>query len=117
MNDQIQLRGLRLVASVGALPEERERAQPIEIDVDVDADLGAAGASDQLGDTIDYGALCDVVVSVFGEHIVLLEAAAERVAAAVRSVDGRVTGVTVTVRKLRPPVAHDLESSAVRLTR
>ena len=115
--DQIQLRGLRLVVSIGALPEEHERAQPIELDVDVDADLSAAGGSDELGDTIDYAALCDAAVGVFGEHIVLLEAAAERVAAAVRAVDPRITGVTVVARKLRPPVPHDLATSAVRVVR
>lgn len=115
--DRIELRGLRLVVSIGALPEERERAQPIELDLDVDADLSAAGASDDLGDTIDYAALCDAAAGVFGDHIVLLEAAAERVAAAVRAVDPRITGVTVVARKLRPPVPHDLAASSVRLVR
>ena len=117
MTDQIQLRGLRLVASVGALPEEHERAQPLELDVDVDCDLRAAGGSDRLEDTIDYAAICHAAVGVFSEHIVLLEAVAERVATAVRAVDGRITGVDVTVRKLRPPVPHDLATSAVRVRR
>ena len=49
--------GLRLPASVGVLPEERERPQPLEVDLDVDVDLGAAGASDDLADTVDYGAV------------------------------------------------------------
>ena len=115
--DQIQLRGLRLVVSIGALPEERERLQPIELDIDVDVDLSAAGASDALGDTVDYAALCAAATSVFGAHIVLLEAAAERVAAAVRGVDARITGVTVVARKLRPPVPWDLATSAVRVVR
>lgn len=115
--DQIQLRGLRLVVSIGALPEEHERPQPIELDIDVDADLAAAGGSDELADTIDYAALCDAAAGVFSEHIVLLEAAAERVAAAVRAVDPRITGVTVVARKLRPPVPRDLGTSAVRIVR
>ena len=118
MTDRIELRGLRLVASIGALPEEHERPQPLELDVDVAADLRAAGDSDRLEDTIDYAALCDAAVGVFaGGHIVLLEAAAHRVAEAVRAVDGRITGVTVVVRKLRPPVPHDLATSAVRVER
>lgn len=104
------------MVSIGALPEERQRRQPIEVDLDVDADLRAAGASDELGDTIDYGALCAAAASVFVGHIVLLEAAAERVAAAVRAADSRIASVTVTVRKLEPPVP-DLGSSAVRITR
>ena len=41
--DRIELRGLQLVGIVGVLPEERERAQPLDVDVDieVDADTGA----------------------------------------------------------------------------
>ena len=79
--DVIELRGLRVVGICGALPEERERPQPLEIDLDVEADLSAAGWSDDLGDTIDYGALCDVVVGVVDagdpqllEHLAAFEA-------------------------------------------
>ncbi len=59
--DIIELRGLRVLAFCGVLPEEVERRQPFEIDIDVHADLRAAGRSDDLGDTIDYGSLCAAV--------------------------------------------------------
>ena len=118
MTDAIELRGLRVTAFVGALPEERERAQPLEIDLDVVFSLAAAGASDRLDDTVDYGAICDAVEKVFGDgHIVLLEAVASRIADAVFAVDARISGVTVAVRKLRPPVPQDLATSGVRITR
>ena len=119
MSDVIELRGLRLVTFVGALPEEHERTQPLELDLDVEADLSVAGASDDLDDTINYGALCDVVEQtvVGGGHVRLLEAIAERVAGAVLAADGRITAVTVVVRKLRPPVPQDLGTSGVRVRR
>lgn len=119
MSDVIELRGLRLVALVGALPEERTRAQPLEVDLDVEADLSVAGASDLLGDTIDYGALCELVTrTIAGSgHVALLEALAERTARAVLATDDRVTGVTVCVRKVRPPVPQDLATSGVKVTR
>ena len=44
----IELRGLRAAGICGALPEEQERAQPLEVDLDVVADLAAAGTSDAL---------------------------------------------------------------------
>lgn len=117
--DVIELRGLRLTTFVGALPEEHERAQPLELDLDVEADLSDAGASDELGDTVDYGALCRMVEeAVTGRgHVRLLEALAERVCAAVLGADARITGVTTVVKKLRPPVPQDLSTSAVRMTR
>ena len=117
-DDVIELRGLRLTAVVGVLPEERDRPQPIEVDLDVVADLRAAGASDALGDTVDYGALCDLVeTTVRSEEPLLLERLGERIAEVVLGNDPRITAVEVVVRKLRPPVPQDLATSGVRLRR
>ncbi len=114
----IQLRGLRVVGGHGALPEEQERAQPFEVDIDVATDLSAAGASDALTDTVDYGAVAAVAERVVaGERHRLLERLATRIADAVLGLDVRIATVTVTVRKLRPPVPLDLASAAVALTR
>ena len=92
----IQLRGLRALCICGALPEEQDRRQPYEFDVDIVADVAPATRSDELGDTIDYGGV-----------LARIEAVLE---------DERIEQVTVEVRKLRPPVPHDLASSGIRLT-
>jgi dihydroneopterin aldolase len=118
VTDRIELRGLRQAAFVGALPEERERKQPIEVDIDVEADLTAAGHSDDLGDTIDYGMLCDVVETVIDEgHVQLIERLAQVMADRLLATDTRVRAVTVAIRKTRPPVAQDLATSGVRIRR
>jgi dihydroneopterin aldolase len=118
VGDVIELRGLRLTAVVGVLPEERERAQPLELDLDVVVDHRAAGESDDLADTVDYGALCDLVQAlVLGDQPLLLERLAERIASAVLAADARITGVDLAVRKLRPPVPQDLATSGVRIRR
>ena len=118
MTDRIELRGLRQAAFVGALPEEAERKQPIEVDLDVEVDLTAAGATDALGDTVDYGILCDVVETVIDEgHVQLLERLAQAIADRVMAVDTRIEAVDVAVRKLRPPVPQDLATSGVRIRR
>ena len=102
----------------GALPEERDRAQPFEVDLDLAADLAPAGASDALDDTVDYGAVAAVVARVVGEEShQLLERLATRITDDVLALDGRITSVTVTVRKLRPPVAVDLATAGVTVTR
>jgi FolB domain-containing protein len=117
MADLIELRGLRAAGICGALPEEQERKQPLEVDLDVETDLRAAGASDDLADTIDYGALAaEVERVVTTERFVLLEKLAARLAEVVLA-DGRVDAVTVAVRKLRPPVPQLLDTSGVRITR
>ena len=116
-SDRIELRGLRAAGICGALPEEQERAQPFEVDLDVEADLGPAGRSDDLADTLDYGAIAAAVERVITtERFTLLERLAARLAEVVMS-DPRATAVTVTVRKLRPPVPQLLDTSGVRIRR
>lgn len=117
MDDTIELRGLRAMGICGALPEEQLRPQPLEVDLDVTADLSAAGATDDLDDTIDYASLTAEVERVLTtERFTLLERLAQRIAEAVL-VDERVVAVTVGVRKLRPPVPQQLDTSGVRITR
>jgi dihydroneopterin aldolase/2-amino-4-hydroxy-6-hydroxymethyldihydropteridine diphosphokinase len=117
--DRIELRGLRAVGTHGALPEERRRAQPFEVDLDIVADLAGAGSTDDLADTIDYGAVAGAVAAVVGgPHADLLEHLAERIVDAVWTAAGPLAEeVTVTVRKVRPPVPIDLASAGVRIVR
>lgn len=118
MTDRIELRGLRALGVHGALPEEQDRSQPFEVDLDLATDLRAAGETDSLADTVDYGQVAATVARVVsGEHHRLLERLATRVAADVLALDHRIDSVTVTVRKLRPPVPVDLASAGVTLTR
>ena len=115
--DRIELRGLRAVGTHGVLAEEQGRAQPFEVDLDLDVDLAPAGRTDDLADTVDYGALAErVAATVTGERHALLERLAARIAEeALR--DPRVRSVRVTVRKLRPPVPVDLGVAAVTVVR
>jgi dihydroneopterin aldolase len=117
VTDRIELRGLRVMSYCGVLPEERDRRQPFTIDVDLVCDLSAAGESDQLADTIDYGAVCDAVETVAHDgRFDLLERFASQVASVVLS-DVRVASTVVTIHKTRPPVPQDLASSGVRIER
>lgn len=116
--DRIELRGLRAAGICGALPEEQVRPQPLEVDLDVEVDLTAAGITDDLDATVDYGAVCDLIADVVaGTRPQLLERLAAEMADAVLDCDGRIDAVVVAVRKLRPPVPHDLATSGVRIRR
>ena|SRR5688500_16156350 len=116
--DRIELRGLRVLGTHGVLDAERTQPQPFEVDLVIEADLRAAGASDALTDTVDYGELADVARRVVaGESHDLMERIAERVADDLLAADGRVAAVTVTVWKLRPPVPVDLDRAGVTIRR
>jgi dihydroneopterin aldolase len=117
MSDRIELRGLRIVATHGVLPFEKERAQPFEIDADVYLDLRQAGETDDLRESVSYSVLVKLIdETVRSEQNELLERIAGRVAEQLLRQD-RVEKVDLTVRKLRPPVPFDLETAAVRIVR
>jgi dihydroneopterin aldolase len=117
VSDVIEIRGVRAMGVHGVLPQERTTAQPFEVDLDLVVDLRAAGASDDLGDTVDYGTVAEAAAAcIEGESCALLERLAERIAT-VALADARVTAVTVTLRKLEPPLSLDIGSVGVRITR
>jgi dihydroneopterin aldolase len=117
-DDVIELRGLHVSGIVGVLAHERTQPQPLDIDLDITLDLARAGGSDDLADTVDYGALCAITEQIVGSTtFALLEALAERIAGTLLDTDARIDTVTVSVRKLRPPVAQQLVTSGVRITR
>ena len=118
MSDRIEVRDLRVTGVHGVLPEERERAQPFSVDLVAWVDLEAAQHSDELADTVDYGALAQTAADVVaGRSYQLLEALAGRLAAALLIVDPRIEAVEVTVRKLHPPLPLDVGSTGVRVRR
>lgn len=115
---EILVHGLRVLAHVGVPDDERAQRQPLSIDLTLHLDLDAAACSDDVSDTVDYGAVSIAVAdAVTATPVALLERLAAIAADAALGVDGRTRAVTVTVTKLRPPIPRDVESSAVRLHR
>ncbi len=117
--DLIQLRGLRVLGVHGVLPEEQGRAQPFEVDLDLAVDLALASASDRLADTVDYGSVADTAAGIVSgaTSYALLEALAGAIAEATLAADLRIRAVTVGLRKLQPPLAVDISTVGVRVTR
>jgi dihydroneopterin aldolase / 2-amino-4-hydroxy-6-hydroxymethyldihydropteridine diphosphokinase len=115
--DTIEIRGLRVVGIVGALDEERTRPQPFEIDLDIETDIRQAGATDDLAATLNYAEptlAAELVIK--NEGHILLERVATRIAEEVLR-SPKVISVGVVVRKLQPPLPHDMASTAVRIHR
>ena len=115
--DRILISAIRQEGVHGVLPDERIRAQPFEVDVELSVDLRAAGASDDLADTVDYGALADAIRAIVAdESYLLLERLAARIADACRA-DPRVTAAVVEVRKMQPPIEGAIGHVGVRVER
>jgi dihydroneopterin aldolase len=117
MPDRIELRGLRVLGRHGALEGEQDAAQPFEIDLEVEADFRGAARDDDLAKTVDYSLVVEKATEIVHQRQYrLLEALAGAIATEVLEIPA-VRAVTVTVRKLRPPVAADMASAGVSLRR
>ncbi len=117
MADSISIRGLRVFAHHGVFDEEAQSGQEFVIDITAVMALQPAGQSDDLADTLDYGALAvDVAERVQSERWQLLERVAERVAELVLE-DDRVQFVEVTVHKPSAPIPLEFRDVAVTVQR
>lgn len=117
-HDRITLTGIRAWARHGVLEHEGQLGQRFVADVALDLDLRAAGASDELADTVDYGAVAATVHDrLTGPTHQLVEAVAADIAVAVLAHDPRIEAVEVTVHKPHAPVPVDLDDVAITVRR
>ena len=117
MTDRIDLTGIEVYGKHGVYGFEQEKAQVFRVDVSVFLDLSKAGGSDELGDTIDYGALAEEVREVVGgESHALIERVAARVAETVLD-HPAAQRTLVTIHKPDAPVDLVFEDIAVTIER
>ena len=117
MTDTISISGLRVLTKVGVTQEERSTAQVVVLDLVMEVDLAAAGKSDDIDETVDYGHVTEVVGElVRSSETKLLESLAGAVAERVCAFS-RVERVSVAITKESPPVAEEVGPITVRITR
>lgn len=99
-HDRIILSGMQFIGYHGTRPEENRLGQRFVVDVAVELDLRAAGASDDLGQTVDYSQIHDRAREIVcGPALQLTEAVAERIATAVLTDHPQIRAVAVRVTK------------------
>ncbi|HEX3705470.1 MAG TPA: dihydroneopterin aldolase [Mycobacteriales bacterium] len=117
MTDQIALRGVRAFGYHGVLADERRDGQPFVIDAVLSVDTRFAAASDDLDDTVDYGALAQRLAGIVeGEPVNLIETLAQRLADACLESE-RVAAVEVTVHKPDAPTGVTVDDVTVTINR
>lgn len=113
----IELNGLSFKAYHGVFPEEHAVGGIYIVDLRLDGDFSAACASDELGDTIDYAAVCASVKDEMKQESALIEHVAARIARRLLDDFPALQAVTVTLRKQTPPVPGiDIAEAAFTLT-
>lgn len=117
MVDRISLCGLRVYAYHGVFDEERANGQPFVVDVTIGFDAEPAGRTDDLAETVDYGALAGrIVAAVQSDPVNLIETVAQRVAD-ICLTDPVARDVEVTVHKPQAPVGVELDDVAITIHR
>jgi len=117
MSDRIELRGLLVRGHHGVFEFERAAGQDFVVDVALDVDTSAAARSDDLADTVDYGALAVAIAGIVaGEPVNLIETVAQRIASACLD-DPRVTSVEVSVHKPAAPIPLTFDDVVVTIVR
>ena len=118
VRDTITLTGITAQGFHGVFDDERRNGQPFVVDVVLHADLRPAGISDDLTHTAHYGELAEQVAAIIaGEPLNLIEALAERIAAAVLDRFSSVETVDVTVHKPQAPITVPFGDVAVTIHR
>ena len=115
--DRISLTGISAFGHHGVFDSERKQGQRFVVDVSCTLDLSAAASTDDLGQTIDYGALAQAVAAdVERDPLNLIEALADRIALTCLRYDA-IQCVQVTVHKPQAPMPVDVTDVTVTLTR
>ncbi|MGQ9870307.1 dihydroneopterin aldolase [Leptodesmis sp.] len=121
--DQIRITGIRAYGYMGALPEEQVLGQWFEVNLILWLDLSAAGASDRLSDTVDYGAVTLQVQDLLKTaRFALLERLATAIAEMLlfpsdSSQTVPIQQVQVAVTKLTAPIPNFTGHVTVEITR
>lgn len=114
--DRIFLEGIELFARGGVSAEERHVGQRYRLDISIETDLKRPGTSDLLEETISYADVYRIASKSMDGSFSLIESRAESIAAAVLG-QTRAAAVTITLRKLLPPIPGTIVAAGVEIRR
>jgi dihydroneopterin aldolase len=117
MIDVIHLSGIEVFGHHGVFAHERENGQLFVVDLDVEFDATPAALTDDVVDTIDYGALAGAIHdAVANEPVNLLETLCLRLLRTV-FVHEQALAARVTIHKPEAPMPVTVAGASVTLYR
>jgi len=106
---------MRFYAHHGCFEQERVIGTHFRVDVAFETDTSRAEVSDNIGDTVSYLDVYQVVKREMEIPSNLLEHVARRIGEGIRNGFPSVEAVTVKVSKLNPPLGGQMESVSVEV--
>jgi dihydroneopterin aldolase len=115
--DEITLTGVRAFGRHGVFEEERRDGQEFVVDVTLYVRTAKAAASDDLADTVNYGAVAERIIELVGGRPVnLIEGVAARIADDLLT-EELVQMVAVTIHKPHAPITVPFSDVSVTIRR
>jgi dihydroneopterin aldolase len=116
--DRIILNDLGFYGYHGLFNEEAKLGQRFFIDLQCGVDLSAPGNTDEIGHTVSYADIYDVVKSTFeSRRTKLIEALAQNIATALFDAFSDIDWIIVRIRKPEAPIAMVRGEAAIELHR
>ena len=111
----VSLHEVRFHAFHGVMPQERQVGGEFAVSLRVGYPLQAAMESDEVGDTLDYAALYEVVKREMAVPSKLLEHVAGRIVKAVADTYPVVTSIDLELTKQNPPMGAVCKGAGVEI--
>ena len=111
----IHLKQVRFHAFHGVMPHEQQVGADFLIDLRVGYPLGKAMQSDEIGDTLNYATLYNLVAREMQQPSKLMEHVAGRMVEAIGKTFPQVTSIELELTKLNPPMGADSEGAGVEI--
>lgn len=111
----IELKGIRIFAHHGVMPQERIVGAEFTISARIGYDLSDAMKTDELRDTLDYSSVYALIKREMTIPSNLLEHVAGRIERALKSTYPNILSLHLVVSKKNPPMRADCEGVGVEL--
>lgn len=104
----IIIEDLRVFAYIGVLPQETEGGNMFSVDIRLSYRCDEAMAADAIDCAVDYAGVVELVKAEMSRPSMLLEKCVERIRRSILERYNLVTGGSITLRKLNPPIDGEI---------
>ena len=109
----INVRGIRIYAYHGCLPEEAVIGGDYVVNVALKGNFSRAANDDKLEETIDYVDVYKIVKKEMGIRSKLIEQVADRIAINLKESFSTISSLSVEVIKKNPPIGGEVDEVSV----
>ncbi len=109
----VEVVGIECYSYHGCMKEESILGGKYIVDVSIETDFTKAAETDELGDTIDYVRIKEIVLAQMAIRSKLIEHVGQRISDAFKAEFSGLIESTVKIRKINPPIQGTVKEVAI----